>query len=128
MTNKQKQFYKAWWFLHDHKIFIRTFEGLKGYESGDFQGSLLICVAKVNPRNSRIDEIDKLNTKVEVWLECGPWQNMKKILPRSEFTKLTADKKLGGAFTNDTRLACGGETYENAIIKLARLVKVYYGV
>lgn len=61
-----------------------------------FQECLDIDVVKVN---SNLD-------KIEVWLECG------------RFTEPILE--------HDIRLDCGGKTFEEAIIKLAKLVKKYY--
>ena len=79
---------------------------------GFFEECLDIYVTKVNPKTKRIDDNEKLNTKVEVWLECGKYlfdEHRKEYLP-----------------CHDIDLDCGGDTFEEAIIKLANLVKKYY--
>lgn len=88
-------FYKAWNYLNNHKIF-----------NNDFMGCLDIGVAKVNPKTNSIDNSFNKNTKVEVWLECGPWDKECRI--------------------HDIDLDCGGNTFEEAIVKLADLVKNKY--
>ena len=90
-------FYESWRFLAKHKIFDESFE----YDR------LWIHVTKVNPKTGKLDDDITKNTKVEIWLECFPDDE-------------------NGRF-HDIDLDCGGDTYEEAIIKLASLVKKKYG-
>lgn len=90
-------FYSAWQFLETHKIFNDCF-------NNDFW----IQVVKVNPETNAIDSDSTKNTKVQVWLEHGPWDEE------------------WGACTHDLDLDCGGDTFEEAIIKLAKLVQEKY--
>ena len=55
-------FYTAWWFLANHKIFKDDFK----YDR------LWTHVAKVNPETGKLDDDMTKNTKVEIWLECFP--------------------------------------------------------
>jgi hypothetical protein len=89
------EFYDAWEFLLEHKMFKRHFRDI-----------LYIMTAKVNPDIGMVDDDESKNTKVEVWLEVGPWSEQ--------------------YHTHDWDLDCGGDTFEEAIIKLADLVKQYY--
>ena len=89
-------FYTSWHFLNKHKMF-----------NGQFITGLYIEVVKVNPDTNSIDDDKTKNTKEQVWLECGPYE-----------------KPYG--LTHDIYLDCGGDTFEEAIIKLAGLVKKYY--
>ena len=57
-------FYDAWIFLNEHKMFRHLFEN-----------GLYTMVVKVNPETNEIDEDSSKNTKVQVWLEHGPWEN-----------------------------------------------------
>lgn len=92
-------FYTAWRFLAEHKIF-----------NGDFEyDRLWIHVTKVNPMTDEIDDDENKNTKVVVWLECFP-----------------DDENMNGRF-HDMDLDCGGDTFEDAIVELATLVKSKYG-
>jgi len=68
---------------------------------------LYIMVVKVNPLTNEVDDDQTKNTKTQVWLEVGPWSEQ--------------------YHTHDWDLDCGGDTFEEAIIKLADLVKQYYG-
>ena len=88
-------FYDAWDFLFEHKMFRRHFREL-----------LYIMVVKVNPLTNEVDDDQTKNTKTQVWLEVGPWSEQ--------------------YHTHDWDLDCGGDTFEEAIIKLAELVKQYY--
>lgn len=92
-------FYTAWNFLQEHKIF-----------NDRFSYDLWFEIVKVDPKTNAIDYQDTTkNTKVQVWLEHGPYD--------AEW----------GACTHDIDLDCGGDTFEEAIIKLAKLVEGKYG-
>lgn len=90
-------FYTAWKFLENHKMF-----------NGLFMNELWIDVVKVNPKTNAIDDDASKNTKVRFWLEHGGY-----------------DKECGST-THDYDLDCGGDTFEEAIINLAKLVKKHY--
>lgn len=97
---KLKTFYDAWVFLNEHPIFM-----------GLFECGLYTAVVKVNPKTMEVDDDSTKNTKVQVWLEHGLYE------------------KVDGAFpqhTHDFNLDCGGDTFEDAIIELARLVRKHY--
>lgn len=91
-------FYEAWRFLSEHKIFDDSFE----YDR------LWVHVTKVNPVTNILDDDMAKNTKVQVWLECFP-----------------DNEEIKGRY-HDTDLDCGGDTFEEAIVELASLVKKYY--
>lgn len=105
MIRQFKDFYEAWVFLEDHKIF----RGAK-LNNSRFHKCLYIMVVKVNPNNNRQEKDESKNTKTEVWLESGPW--------------IESGKFTGGSHDDD--LNCGGDTFEEAIIKLASLVSIFY--
>ena len=90
-------FYTAYRFLEDHKMFRDCF----AYE-------LYTSVVKVNPDTNAVDDDDTKNTKVRIWLECGG-----------------CDDEYGG-FVHDIDLDCDGDTFEEAIVELAKLVKKHY--
>lgn len=90
-------FYIAWKFLEEHPVF-----------NGQFNNELYVDVVKVNPKTNEIDDDDANNTKVQIWLEHGPYEE--------EHHQCA----------HDVYLDCGGDTFEEAIIELARLVKRYY--
>ena len=89
----RNEFYNAWNYLEKHTIF-----------NNRFMDCLDIELAKVNPSTNCIESSG--NTKVEVWLECGPWDSECRV--------------------HDIDLDCGGSTFEEAIITLAKLVKEKY--
>lgn len=91
-------FYESWWFLKNHKIFNDSFE---------YDG-FWTYVPKVNPETLSIDDDKMKNTKVRVWLEAFPIVE-------------------GQGRIHDYDLDCGGDTFEEAIIELARLVMGKYG-
>jgi hypothetical protein len=104
-----KDFYEAWWFLYEHP----EFNDVKNYQYS-FGNCLDIDVQKVNPKTRRIEDDESLNTHTEVWLECGGFI-------KDEHFK----EKI---HCHDIDLDCGGDTFEEAIIKLANLVKKHYGI
>lgn len=91
----KNEFYKAWWYLVNHRLF-----------NNDFIGCLDTEVVKVNPITNSVDDNNSKNTKVQIWLECGPWDKECRV--------------------HDIDLDCGGDTFEEAIIKLAYLVRDKY--
>lgn len=74
---------------------------------GNFNLCLDIDVVKVNPETLAIDDDKDKNTLIQVWLECG------------EYCK--------ECLVHDVDLDCGGNSFEEAIVELARLVKRKYG-
>lgn len=86
---KFDNFYEAWWFLNECDTFKMKEKDLLAWrrhhncichailkDESWFCKGLDIDVQKVNPKTNCIDDNDKLNTKVEVWLECGePFYN-----------------------------------------------------
>lgn len=75
---------------------------------GKFLEGLDLMVIKVNPETNEWDCNSLLNTKTVIWFEHGPY-----------------DSKTG-MWSHDTDLDCGGDTFEEAIINLAELVKKKY--
>lgn len=94
--NKLEEFYNAWIFLTKHKMF-----------HGLFECGLYTAVVKVCPETNAVEDDSTKNTRVQIWLEHGPY-----------------DKEY--QHTHDFELDCGGDTFEDAIIELARLVKEHY--
>ena len=84
--------------------FYEAFEFLNHHPKGKFIAALDIDVAMVNPVTKEIDPDPAKNTRLEVWLETGPEVGF-----------------------HDMMLDCGAETFEEAIIELAKLVDTYYG-
>ena len=108
-----EEFYKALYFLKNHPMFSPSRLDER------FLENLYMMVVKVNPETNSIDDDEEKNTKVQVWLECGPIY-VKKI------TK-GCNTKYSIQHTHDIELDCGADTYEEAIVELAKLVKEHYG-
>ncbi len=148
---KMQKFYDAYKYLEFHRIFNTTpgeiidltqnelglsiadgfgltEEESKGipYDNHRFDLALDIQVVKVNPDTDMIDNDPTKNTKVQFWFETGPWEKdlYKDTVPEEEYSEIPEDR-LGG-FTHDPNLDCGGDTFEDAIIALASLVKQNY--
>ena len=107
--NKTEKFYEAWHYLYEHKMFQDD------TETSHFPVALDIEVVKINPEMKKISDYKELNTEVEIWLECGPMEKIK-ILGNNKFLP-----------SHDIELDCGASTFEEAIIKLAKLIKKHYG-
>lgn len=71
-----------------------------------FLQCLDIDVVKVHPETLEIDDDYEKNTKTQVWLECGPYFENQGV--------------------HDIDLDCGGDSFELAIINLAKNVKQFY--
>jgi len=101
--HKNMNFYDSWNYLDNHSYFKDK------YDISYFQQSLDIEIVKVNPKTNSIDNNSSKNTKVRVWLECG----------------CSFDKKNNFIATHDIKLDCGANTFEKAIIKLAKNIHKY---
>lgn len=109
-------FFEAFHYLTHHPANCIDRKSRELFEQGNhFLQCLEMNVVKVNPENVDkrghcISELDPdkmfLNTKTEVWLEYG------KVLQGED------DELI---FRHDIDLDCGGDSYEEAIIKLANL-------
>lgn len=97
---KEMDFYTAFHYLDQHPIFC-----------GRFMQELYVEVVKVDPKTRCIENDKSRNTKTEIWFEIGPYEEFEEE----------------GIFgTHDLDLDCGGDTFEEAIIKLAGLVHQKY--
>jgi hypothetical protein len=122
-----EQFFEAYWWLHCHPMFAYKGELGKTYSEGamirtSFPDNLDIHVAKVDPKTRSAITDDKgyfdktCNTHVEIWIEvmtyCDP----------NDFpdNQLSDQDRRRGVATHFWELDCGGDTFEEAIITLAR--------
>jgi hypothetical protein len=135
-----EDFHNAWWYLNLHPAFWKFYgppvpklgrfrwlrrsaakEHAKRFhvrylaEDRGVESRIEVWVAKVNPETGRMDDDDVLNTKAEIWLETGPWR-----WPSRSFDEYEVP-------FHDHRLDCGGDTYEEAIVEMARKVHDLYG-
>ena len=108
-------FYEAFNFLRNHKLCECEIDQGNRRKSvvNYFDRCLSISVVKINPETGEIDANMSNNTKTEVWLEFG----------RAFIDYSITDDVM---FEHDYRLDCGGDTFEEAIIKLANLVDQFY--
>lgn len=117
-------FYRSWHYLDGHPVYWRFYprEGLPANNAVGLQAeygfgsdAISVFVTRVcNECGMRHKEPER-NTKTEIRLETGKWELF-----------LRGDMKQHVHF-HDTELDCGGDTYEEAVIKLARLVWERYG-
>lgn len=97
-----EEFFKSWKYLNNLEIVHHD-------EMGYFSRCLSMQVVKENPATHSVDEDTMLNTKVQVWLEFGGIEfseEMGRLVP-----------------IHDTDLDCGADTFEEAIIELAKLCR-----
>ena len=101
-------FYTAYQWLYNHPMFQEevNFHG-ETWDESQFKKCLDIDVVKINPETNSIDDNENKNTKVQIWLECGPFCKEYRC--------------------HDIQLDCGADTFEEAIIELANLVIEWYG-
>ena len=104
---RYSKFANAWWFLQDHP----RLEKYRKFPAS-IEMALEIMVGYVNPKTNTVDDDENKNTKQEIWLEFG-------------FPIYDRKNKIY-AFEHDIRLDVGAPTFEEAFIKLAKLVKKFY--
>ena len=93
-------FIKSYKFLSEHPIFENAFKRCLEFE---------VTVPDTQTRRRKDDEIR--STKPQVHLRCGP---------------LMSDV-FGDYVAYDVELDCASDTFESAIVKLAKLVRKKYG-
>lgn len=97
------EFYDSWYYLNN-------LEAVQYNGVNHFKDCLHMSVVKVCEETNEIDIFnDTVNTKVQVWLEFG------KI-------ELNKEKDYLEVY-HDIDLDCGADTFEEAIIELAKLCK-----
>lgn len=113
--------FEAWEWLRLHPIF-NTLEG-ESY----FKQALDIDMCKIDT-NGTVNADKSVNVNTTVRLECGPI-DLKSDAPEGylEERRLPVDELGVFCGTHDYRLDCGGDSFEAAIVRLARLVKTNYG-
>lgn len=95
-------FESAFDFLEKHPMF-----------NGMFQEDLYMSIVKVCPETNRIEPDTTKNTKIQFWLEHGPYISATDNYPYNRCS-------------HDLDLDCEGDTFEDALINLANLVTKYY--
>lgn len=113
MASKIETAYDAWWFLQDHPAFFHPEYPEDSLGMGLFkQDCLDVDIQMVCPESLHIETDTSRNTHQRVWLEAGPY---------------VADEWGEVVTSHDWRLDCGGDTFEEAVVKLSQLVIKHYG-
>lgn len=109
---KKEEFYYAWTWLTNHPA-------LKYENENAIIENLKIDIVKINPLTQDVDDDEKLNTEVSVWLSTGP----------AEFLEPDNGEEDDGylLWTHDKNIDASGSTFEDAILDLYELVKYNYG-
>jgi hypothetical protein len=137
-VTKSHQFYRAWWFLHDHPKFFHVRLNSKDVGFEGFFSNLAVSVHCIDPMTgdnfpSKTPKAEKKDRgQIIICLEAGPYSDIRKWKKsqRDNFKEQLAQAKTGFDLefaTHDWRLDCWGYTYEDAILKMARKVRKYYG-
>jgi len=119
-------FYNAYHYLNWHPAFWKfygqdnmshteRFHEKYLVEDRGVEHRIEVYVAKINPITGQAEDYPELNIKTEVWLETG-----KVRWPSENFNGYEV-------YFHDHELDCGGDTYEQAIVTMARLVHDKYG-
>jgi hypothetical protein len=111
--SNQQEFFDAWGYIENHPISVDK------HGTSYINQILVVDVVKVDPDTERIADIRSKNTKVRIWLEYGPLLRPgEPYFPEGQKWPIP---------THDVDLDCGGNTFEEAVIKLAGLIKDAYG-
>lgn len=130
-----EDFYAAWSFLCNHPANRHP----KHPDISMWDSNFDVMVVKVNPETLRIEthsgkggadacpewdswhgcrcELDRSNTKTQVWIEWGPWY----------IQEATEHDEEWETRSHDPRTDTGGDTFEDAIVNLAHNVWHLYG-
>ena len=97
-------------------------------KDGTFYDCVDIAVVYVNRETLCIDDDETKNTMFRVWLEGGGWYDLTKEpgkhWPQPEGGWNQSNKWIP---CHDYNLDCGGRDLEEAMVKLALLIKYHYG-
>lgn len=147
--------YDAYWFIYNHPDFKTEYrspilsndpdeleKNRKKYILSEFEksdGTILYqkiipnifhraLVENIDIYYAKVDETGvinddrTLNTNIECWLELGPMKWTSKECWEEGWSDRPYLQPV-----HDIRLDCGGKTFDEALVKLARLLKKYYG-
>jgi len=120
-------FVSAWRYLDGHPIYWRLLasdDKLPAWHMAHLEhgygfsnGGIWVSVTRVNPATGSISEDPALNTRTEVWLETGEWS-----WAVDEKRHISCETHY-----HNYKLDCGGTTYEEAVVEMARNVHRFYG-
>ena len=127
---KFDNFYDAWWYLNTTDVFwhekcednipSELFRDENNILfSNKFNCCLDIDVVKVNPDNDTIEDEEALNTKTQIWLECGTPYTYRDLDDHGFYEDNLDVVRYN---SHDIDYDCGADTFEEAIIILANLV------
>jgi hypothetical protein len=91
---------------------------------GSLQECRCVETVYVNPASETIEYDESLNTAFRVWLEAGPWYDRSEDSDPEPEEGWNTWNRWGSL--HDLRLDCGAPTMEEALLKLASLVEVFY--
>ena len=94
-------------------------------DDGSLQECWCVDVVYVDPETETIEDDESRNTAFRVWLEAGPWHDWSTEDEFSEPDGGWTDYNRWGS-SHDHQLDCGAPTMEEALLKLASLVEVFY--
>ncbi len=121
-------FYKAYNWLYHHPAFYHIKlnpRSKKEYRFPGFMDTLTIDVYKLDPKTKDYQSTPNARGITWVSLEAGPYVDLRKE-PIYKAGEWEPGMNYEGQ-SHDWQLDCGAETFEKAIIKLARKVKKKYG-
>jgi hypothetical protein len=111
-----EDFWVAWHWLNEHPIFYRCHRDFheKGLleNRGILDGCVEVIPAKVNPETRKRSEDETKNSKLEFWVE---------VFPRS------LKPERDGISLHDYERDTGGDTYELAIVAVAKAIYAHHG-
>lgn len=115
----------AWLYVDCHPVFWRFWKdrdyypplhiGNLKYEHSLAEGWPDITPHKVCPETNAIEDDDSLNTRLQWWYEFGPWS----LYP--------GEHDRGPYATHDYHLDGGADTYDQAVLDIARKIHQNYG-
>lgn len=123
-TNKtddlMERFYEAYWWLLEHPTF--KYKGPHITYRSAFPECCNIQTQKVDPKTRTVDKEDKTrNTHVEIWIKVRTYSTQEESgIPDDQ---MQPGWDWTGVPCHDYKLDCSGDTFEEAIIELARKVK-----
>jgi hypothetical protein len=114
-----ERFYQAYWWLFEHPLF--KYKGASTSDQSCFPDCLNITTQKVDPKTQCIEDDKSRNTRVAVWIEVRTYSTQEEAgIPDDQMLE---GWDWTGVPCHDYELDCGGDTFEEAIIELAKLVK-----
>ncbi len=121
--NVKNEVCEAYYWLAGHPCFWPIYKSSNGLmvlpktNKGMYDG-VEITPHMVDPDKDEISDNEKLNTKLQYWCEVF-YSTVDEQFPSVD--------KFRGTYCHDYKLDCGADTYDEAIILVAKKVKKFYG-